>query len=289
MKITKTDGQTLSFDLTQAIESAINWGGLFTGAPPRWTRKDDAFLRESLSFLSDEEIGKQLGRTAVAIKLRRQRDLRLPAHSKLPGYMTGRQAADALGVDIHNVMALVERGILPARRMAGAKGILMVRRITLLRWAVNPANWPYFRAWNVEAIPDEHIRRLVARQKARWGDEWLTPGQAAELRGVDHKDVNRLIHAGKIRALQWGNWWILRSEITRPDLVFYKGKGAAQVASAGWNDGVDAFIIRARNAGETWDDIAAKTGWDKKRLAYRGSLLIREGRLRPISRWQREK
>jgi hypothetical protein len=44
-------------------------------------------------------------------------------------------------------------------------------------------------------------------------------------------DINRYLHAGKLNGVKWGNWWYLRSAATRPGLVFYKGKGAAQAAN----------------------------------------------------------
>lgn len=259
-------------DIDLAIEQALDWGDLFLSKAPPWTDEQDQFLRDHIGWLTDQQIGEALGRTAIAIKLRRQRDLRLPCASKMPGYLTGNGVAAALGVDIHTVTKLIDRGILPGRILPGERNIRVVRRITLLRWAVNPMNWPYFQAWRRD-IPDAHIRRLITRQLQRWDDEWLTPQQAADLHGVEHTDVNRYIRAGKLWGIQWGNWWLLRSVVCAPGVIFYKGKGTAQKAFSGWGDRADTFIIRARTQKMKVKDIAARMKQPQKSVEYRVKVL----------------
>jgi hypothetical protein len=203
----------------QWIASNHNVGGLMIArnsqspgtcysCAPRWTEAEDEFLRERLGWLSLEEIAAHLGRSPNAIKLRYQRGLHLPAPSKHPDWLTGHAVAQALGVDGHNAVKLIDRGHLPGRLLPGERMMRVVHRVTLYRWAVNPMNWIFFKPSvdDLGRIRDPHLRRLIERQKERWHDEWWRPGEVAAYHGVDHTDVNRYIHAGKLCGVKWGNW-----------------------------------------------------------------------------------
>lgn len=245
--------------------------------PPRWTAREDAFLRENLGELTLEEIGRHLGRSNNACKIRLTRQ-GFDAPSKREGYLTGHQAARILGVDIHNIMNLTAKKILPAGQVAGRRGILRIRKITLYRWAINPMNWIYFfpQISEPDRIGDPHLRRLIVRQKERWNDEWWTPGQVAVYYGVDHTDVNRLIQQGKIKSVKWGNHRILRSEALKPGLVFYKGKGSVP-GGQNWTEEADLFLIRARSKGRIFRDIARMMKMPEKRVDYRFRCLVKSG------------
>ena len=78
----------------------------------RWLATEDEFLRKNLGRLTYSGIGEHLGRSTYAVKIRQVRQL-IPAMSKRPGWYTGNQVACILGVDIHNIMMLVHRAILP--------------------------------------------------------------------------------------------------------------------------------------------------------------------------------
>src|SRR4030067_201342 len=97
-----------------------------SGWANRWTPEEEQFLREQIGLMSDAEIGAALGRSAFAIKIHRQRK-GIPAHSRRPGWLTGNGAAKLMGVDVHNVMRLCRRGLLPHQVMPGERGILMGR------------------------------------------------------------------------------------------------------------------------------------------------------------------
>src|SRR3972149_2921022 len=206
----------------------------------RWLPDEDAFLRARIGKMTDEQIGAAIGRSANAIKIHRIRK-GMPAHSKRPGWLTGHGAAKRLGVDIHNIMHLVQRGLIPHEIIPGQKGIIAIKRDWLYRWAVNPMNWIYFK---IENVRDAKLRRLIGLEQARWGDEWWTTGQVAGWHGVESQDVERFILAGKLAAGKWGNWRVLRSEAMRPGLYFPKGKGGGHSASS--SDEGDVFIILAR-------------------------------------------
>jgi hypothetical protein len=178
-------------------------------------------------------------------------------------------------VDSKAAMRWVDEGLLPGRRLPMDRVIRVVRRVTFLRWCVNPANWIYFRP---EKVVDPHIRRLIELKKERWGDEWWTPGQVAEYHGVHHQDVNRYIRAGKLPAVKWQNWRILRSQATDPGLRFYAGRGAGP--DTGWSAECDAFLVLARAVGHSTNSIAALAGgWHSGRVSCRLSRLHHEGRI----------
>jgi hypothetical protein len=208
-----------------------------------------------------------------AVHLRWSRDLRLPAPSKRPDEYTGQQAADALGMDVHPICRLIDAGVLPGRVLPGVRHIRVVRRITLYRWAVTPRNWIYFKPWRGK-VREWRLARLIALAMERWPDEWWTPGQVAAYHGVDHTDVNRLIHQGKIQGVQYGNWWITRSEATRPDVRFYKGKGAGH--NLEWNPEADRFLLRAWAERMPLEVIGRTMGMPYNRVRHRLDTLKRK-------------
>ena len=246
-----------------------------SGWANRWTPEEEQFLREQIGLMSDEQIGAALGRSAFAIKIHRQRK-GIPAHSKRPGWLTGNGAAKALGVDVHNVMRLCRRGILPHQVMPGQRGILMVREAVLYRWAVNPMNWVYFR---LEKVRDARLRRMLELKQARWDDEWWTIGQAAAWHGADDKVLNNAFHDGRLRGKKWGNWWVLRSEATRPGVHFWRGKGSNVTVE--WSEAMDAFLVLGRAVGISCNALDRmtrnKNSVKSSNSDYRLRILRREG------------
>jgi hypothetical protein len=245
---------------------------------PEWSPEEEQFLRDNHEWMSDEEMAYALGRTRDGVHIRRERVLKLPPMSKHPNWLTPtRIAAELLGVDNHAVLRLVRRGLLAAERLPwrnqGKAPAWRVRRVTFMRWAVNPLNWIYF---DPARVPDEHLRRLLELEAQRWGDEWWTPGDAAAWHGVQHTDINRFIHAGKIRGTKWGNWRILRSEATRPDLHIPKGRGTG--FDRAWSEAGDAFMVLARAVGCSTNAIAGMMGgWSTGTVSYRLAWLRRAG------------
>lgn len=209
----------------------------------QWSQDEEIYLREQIGKLTYAEIGAALGRSEAAIKIRQVRK-GMPAASKRPGWVTGHGAAKRLGVDIHAIMRLTERGILPHEALPGKRGILSIRLVTLYRWAVNPGNWIYFK---LEKMGDARLRRLVERRRERWEDAWWGTGRVADWHGVEHTDVQRFIEAGKLPAVKWGNWWVKRSDATRAGLRFPKGKGAGHALV--WSEAGDEFMLLATAVG----------------------------------------
>lgn len=189
----------------------------------RWTAAEDRFLEENLGFLTEAEIGLELGRTESAVRIRWKRELRLPPPSKHPDYFTARGVARMLGVDEHKASSWVDRGLLPGHEMAGERLIRRVRRLDLDLFAVNPRNWIWF---DHRAVPDRRLRRLIDLAEQRWGDEWWNTNQAAEYCGLaNNKSVVMAIRRGALPGVaaeniggrhadpSWTNWFVLRSEV----------------------------------------------------------------------------
>jgi hypothetical protein len=199
-----------------------------------WTEAEDALLRRLNGHLLDEEIGELLGRTAVAVHLHCERDLRLPRPTTDPAYITAYRIATALGTDVHKTAAWIDRGLLPGEYIPRRDNHLhrRVLRTDFLAWLTNPENWVWFEPSKVR---DEGLRELLRQAQEKWGDEWWTTRQVADHHGVGVGDVTRYIKQGKIMARHvaniggrdratWAYWFVLKSEATRPDLVFVKKK-----------------------------------------------------------------
>lgn len=232
---------------------------------PNWTDAEIEFVRENIARLDYDELGAVLGRSANAIKIivvRRQ----IPVKSKRPGWLTGNQVAKALGVDIHSVMAWCQRGILACEILPGNRQILSVRQVTLYRWATRPENWMRFKVRN---MGDKHLQKLVDLAQSRWDDEWLSIGEVARLCQVNVRTVNQQVRRGTIPGVQWGNWWIRRSDALKARFII--GKGYTPVYD--WSPRADAFLVQARSEGKTIADIARLMKWPEKRVFYRLSCL----------------
>lgn len=247
-----------------------------TAKPPRWTAAEDQFIRDNVGYYTDGEIALALGRSPSAVKIRRKRHLRLDAPSTSPEFMSGKQVAIALGIDDHTAIALADRDIIPTWRYS-ERETRLTRRVTFLRWAVNPLHWVYFirSVRDTSRLGDDHLRRLIERQKQRWNDDWWTGGEVADYHGVHHTDVNRMMRAGKLSGVRWGNWWYLRSEGTKEGLIFFKGSGSAQ--GDDHSEEADCFILIGVALGIMQIDLAPLMKRTVKQVAYRLKILREQG------------
>jgi hypothetical protein len=174
-----------------------------------WSEEEEQFLRENLARLTIEELAAALGRTPEAIKIRLIK-LRVPAKSKTPGYLTGLQAAKALGMDVKSIILLRRYGQMPVDQLPGQRHIMRISQLRLYMWAINPDHWMYFK---VARMRDLHLKRLVQLAQAKWPDAWWTLGQAERALGLQRGVLNSKLHRGRLRheLVRWGNWWIRRS------------------------------------------------------------------------------
>lgn len=267
------------------------------GKMPRWSKEEEDFLKEHLGKIPESAIAAALGRTVIAVHLRWKRDLGLHGPSYDPNVITCNQIAEGLRKDGKTIGKLIDRGILPGRRLPFDSGavIRVVDRVTFLRWVINPMHWIYFNPARVgtrsprrrgihkfEAKFWKYVHRLLELKRARWKDEWWSIGRVARYHRVDHTLVNTTIHRGRLRALDWGNWWILKSDALA--IKFYTGKGRPGCEKLNWSPAGDAFLIRAHAAGFSFRVIAKMMKQPQKRVIYRLNVLKSRGRIPQIIR-----
>jgi len=242
-----------------------------------WTEEEDRIVDNGLGKLSLAEIGEILGRSENGVKIRFTRK-GWTAPSKQIDEMNAGQIGQLLCKCGKSIALLIDRGILPGRKLPMDRNIRVVNKKVLKRWLVNPQNWIYF---NWERIQDPRIRRLCELKAGRWSDEWLSAGDAGAILGSDHRSVNRWIHLGKFkRARKWGsNWKFLRSEIE--DLkqqLCYEGSPTREKFH--WTEEADGFLVLSRAVGITINVIEKLMGpkW-KKKASYRINCLHRQGKI----------
>jgi len=197
-----------------------------------WTEDEENTLRSLHGHITDEQIGVIIGRTRNAVHIHAERELHLPSPTTDPDYITCRKIAELLGIDNHIPPSWVDRGIMPGEYMPRQDNQLhrRTKRSIFINWLLNPDNWIWF---NIHCVPDPNLHELLIQAERDWGDEWWTTNQAAAFHYVNNKDVLRYIKFGWIKAIQahnrsgrnsdyWANWFIKRSEATRPDLQFFR-------------------------------------------------------------------
>lgn len=248
--------------------------GATTAKAAYWAAEDDAFLREHLGWLSEEEIGARLGRTRDAIHLRWTRDLRLTAPTKNPDWLPAIQVADLLGQKCaKSIVRLIQEGLLSARMAPTDTDIYLIHREEIKRFAVNPENWIYFRP---ERVTDPYLRSLISRRKERWGDEWWSVGQVTAYHGLSVNAVNQQIRKGLLRAKRWGNWWVRRSDALAAKFQLKKGHPIE------WSEGADAFLLLGHAVGLSNAAVEHLCGWPHARASYRLKILRSCRRIEPI-------
>ncbi len=222
-----------------------------------WTAQEEQFLRQNLGVMSEEEMGRMLGRSVIGLHLHWKRDMRLPAPSKTPGILTASEAARLLGIDGHKVMHWVDKGLIPGYLMAGRRKIRLIKAEAFRRWVLDPMHWMYFKPGQVR---DQELRHMLKLRAKRWGDEWWTTPMVARYHGLSTQEVKRYIKIKYIRATQiavsyggrhprmrWKLWFVLKSEATRADLVFVRrGQGSPNVPRV-FTERALKWIVEARD------------------------------------------
>ncbi len=207
----------------------------------RWTAQEDEFLRANLGRLSEKEIAHHLGRTIIGVHIHRNRELHLVSPSKDEKILTAEHVATGLGLDGKSIHRLIDRGIMPGRRLPLNKVIRIVDRLLFLKWLCNPEHWLYFKPDRVGAMRPrgkrgftevydfvfwEDARRLVLARNRKRKDEWLTPGEVAKLLKVPSKSryINAAIRKGNLKATRWGNYRILKSALPKGKTLNFRGE-----------------------------------------------------------------
>ncbi len=207
-----------------------------------WTSEEDAYLRANHGRICERDMAAHLGRSQIAVHIHIFRELHLVAASKSSDILTAEHVAMGLGMDSKSVHRLMDRGLMPGRRLPGRQGTRVMRAVdrrAFLLWILEPEHWVYFKPERVGAMKTrgkrgftsvydyafwDAARDLVLDAVAKWDDAWLTPGQVANLLGYKNRrtgahSINTAIHAGNLSAFRWGNWWIRRSAMPAPGMT----------------------------------------------------------------------
>jgi hypothetical protein len=252
---------SLNFNLTALITNSLKVGMAQTPSrkAPRWSETDLNLVRELLPYHSPMVIGRMLGRSEDAIKIKRRRQ-HIKASSKSEGWLTANRVMQLLGMpDSRPVIGWVKKGLVLGHRIAG-DDTWMVHEISLRRWIVSPRSWVYF---DTTRIQDPHLGRLIELAQERWGDAWLTTRQVADLKGTTTRQIAQSIFRGALPAIHivgkdgrhentaWSFWAIKRSDAE-----------AWQFKSPAFDlmDRMHAFILLAGAIGLSGMNIAKLTG-----------------------------
>ena len=125
-----------------------------------WTDEEEEYLRQNLGWLSEQQMADHLGRTVEGIHIHWEREMRLPAPTRHPDWLPCNQVAIALGIPcVKTITGWIEKfKFLPGRPLPANRKIVVVHREDLIRFAVNPKNWLYFKTERVRLIISNHHR-----------------------------------------------------------------------------------------------------------------------------------
>lgn len=237
--VAKNTDERLAMLLARGIEPQ-------TERPQPWSPAEEQFVLDNLGFLSDEEMGRRLGRTTNSIKIRRVRKS-LGSASRRDTYYSARDVAEMLGVSCaKRVSWFIREGFLRGYEAPLGRLFYQVNFEDIKRFACNPMYWVYF---NPRRVRHPYLRRLVLRQMRRWNDEWWDAKQAAAYHGVKLANISHAVATGKIKGVRFGKWYVRRSDATDPELVVATGKGAVRRAVSDKLEPLDGFFVAAMSLG----------------------------------------
>lgn len=178
-----------------------------------WTAKEEAYLRSVWGWLPLHQIAENLGRTEKAVVIRVKRHLKLPSVKDWPEVYTDGELYRALGVNRKTVWELMTKEKLPVLRLWKRNTpVMAVDKSELKAWLANPENWYVV---DVDKIQDNELRAVVRKARRKWGDRWLTIGQAARTINVVTSTLNKHCNAGRLPGQQHGNWYVKRSDLLK--------------------------------------------------------------------------
>lgn len=179
-----------------------------------WTHDEEERLNDLLDRgLSYVEIGRVLGRSAVAVRIRQKRR-RIPGLTRRLLILTARQVRTLLGKGCSkSVVRWIEMGWLKARAANRE------RRDEQVMWRIQ---WDdlmaflrdehYWMAWEAGRITDAELRaEMTALRAGR--PRWLSVGEVAERYTVDIGTVKQWIYKGFLPAQRYGNHFIRESDL----------------------------------------------------------------------------
>jgi excisionase family DNA binding protein len=157
---------------------------------------------------SDAKIGRRVGRSADAVKLKRQR-LGVPSRRWL--LLSAREVAKRMGVPCSKTVGRwIERGYIEARRGQwwGPNKRWYVTEEALYDFVGDPE---HRHRWSEGRITDP-LLRTHARDSHK-PERYLTVGEVARLFWASPNTVNQWIRKGWLRAVRNGNWLVPESAL----------------------------------------------------------------------------
>ena len=177
-----------------------------------WRQSEIAYLRQWHGRLPTKEIANALNRSEFGIEVKTKR-LKLTAAVHWDNIWTTTTLGDALAQDRKTVWTMMHEGHYPATTLYwGDQPFYAVYKKRFEQFICDPLNWFVF--FDMDRWVDERLCELRDKTAVRWGDRWMTTGEAGLLLAVDNRTVNSWIHRGLLpSSKRFGNWRVLQSEV----------------------------------------------------------------------------
>lgn len=266
---------------SQLIQSAVSGAMLHTpqAKAPQWSEHDLKRVEALLPFHSPDIVGKIVGRSGNAIKIIRKRR-GIKASSKSDGWLTANRVRELLGMaDSRPIIGWVKKGLVLGHQITG-DSTWMIHEVSLRRWIASPLSWVYF---DPARIANEELSRIVGLAQARWGDEWLSTRQIADMKGTAPKTVLQAIVRGLLPAVHitekdgrhsnaaWAFWAVKQSDAER---------WTYNAPAFDLMDESHAFILLARAIGLSNERISILCGLSDETI-HKRMMMIDKQRLAP--------
>lgn len=160
-----------------------------------WSDEDDHYLRRMYCFVPASRIAQELGRTEVAVKIRR-REIGIVALQKRNDVLSAMDFGRALGVSWPTTRRLIqEHNHFTTTMYHGNRPVTVVLLDSFRRWLRDPVNWQYL---DVDKLIRPDFREVVALARRRADDQWLLLKDAASYVGYSETVLKRIVRRGTI-------------------------------------------------------------------------------------------
>lgn len=221
---------------------------------PPWSPEDLALLDELIAEgKTDQAIGKRLGRSAVAVNLKRKRAGIAPRTQQV---LSAIEIARRLGIPCAKTVAWWAReGWLKGRRgqRRGNNRQLFVLEDALIAFLENERYW---HLWDPERVRDPLLREWALDM--RRGVRFLSPSEVAARFCVQHSTVNDWIHRGLLSAVRRGNWLVREDTLRGFTPPSERSKRGLVLHPWSWEDKLR--VLDLRQAGTPFEQIAGELG-----------------------------
>lgn len=219
-----------------------------------WTPEQLAALDEMLDKgLPDEAIGKKLGRSAVAVQVRRKR---MRMASRTARNYSCNKLGELLGVDPKCVTWWILQRWLRGRRgqRRGPNRQWYVTEDALLEFLEDPKHW---HLWEPGRITDKDLREWALEQRR---ERFLTQAEVAARYFVVRATVAAWFDRGDLPFVRRGRGNRMVPESALRGWVPPGQRPKAGMGHKEWTEFEDAVLRKHRLEGETYSQIAARLG-----------------------------